>query len=62
MVMEEYARALEVIPFALSQNCGLSPVRIVTELRNKHLKGLKYAGLKARTGHIVDNALEHKIM
>lgn len=62
MVIEEYAQALEVIPFTLSQNCGLNPVKIVTEMRNKHLNGLKYSGLKARSGQIVDNALEHKIM
>lgn len=62
MVISEYAQALEVIPFTLSQNCGLNPVRIVTEMRNKHLNGLKMSGLKARTGQIVDNALENKIM
>lgn len=62
MVIQEYAQALEVIPFTLSQNCGLNPVRIVTEMRNKHLNGLKLSGLKARTGQIVDNALENKIM
>jgi T-complex protein 1 subunit delta len=62
LIMREYAEALEVIPFTLAQNCGLNPVKIVTEMRNKHLSGFTYCGLKARTGQLVDNALEHKIM
>lgn len=62
MVVREYAEALEVIPFTLAENCGISPMRIVTELRNKHKNGLKYSGIKAKTGKLVDNCLEHKIM
>lgn len=31
-------------------------------MRNKHQNGFKSCGLKARTGQLVDNALEHKIM
>ena len=50
MIIGEYARALEVIPFTLAQNCGLNPVKIVTEMRNKHLNKFKYCGLKARSG------------
>lgn len=61
-VVKAFAEALEVIPFTLADNCGLSPLKIVTEMRNKHKKGLKYCGLKARTGTVVDNTFEHKIM
>lgn len=61
-VVEKYAEALEVIPFILASNCGLNPIKIVTEMRSKHQAGFKSCGLKARTGHIVDNTLEHKIM
>lgn len=53
---------MEVIPFTLASNCGLNPVKVVTEMRTKHKNGLKFCGLKARTGQLVDNALEHKIM
>lgn len=61
-VIEKYSEALEVIPFILASNCGLNPIKLVTEMRSKHQSGFKYCGLKARTGHIVDNTLEHKIM
>jgi hypothetical protein len=40
----------------------LNSIRIVTEIRAKHQHGLKYSGLKAWTGQLVDNAFEHKIM
>ena len=62
LIMREYAEAMEIIPFTLARNCGLNPVKIVTEMRNKHLNDFTYCGLKARTGQLVDNALEHKIM
>lgn len=62
LVVKAFAEALEVIPFTLAENCGLSPVKIVTEMRYRHLNGHKFCGLKARTGQLVDNALEHKIM
>lgn len=34
-----YAEALEVIPYTLAENAGLSPINVVTELRNKHNDG-----------------------
>lgn len=61
-IIERYAEALEVIPYILASNCGLNSIKIVTEIRTKHQHGLKYSGLKARTGQLVDNAFEHKIM
>ena len=62
MVIKAFAEALEIIPSTLAENCGLNPIKMVTELRNKHKNGLVNSGIKARTGQIVDNALEHKIM
>merc|ERR1712002_900886 len=40
----QFAEALEVIPFTLAENAGLSPISTVTELRNKHHQGDKTAG------------------
>lgn len=36
MVIKAFAEALEIIPFTLAENCGLNPLKVVTELRNKH--------------------------
>lgn len=61
-VIKAYAEAVEVIPFVLAENCGLSPLKVVTEMRNKHKNGLKFCGLKAKSGGVVDNTFDHKIM
>lgn len=44
-IIEAYAQALEIIPYTLAENAGLSPINVVTELRNRHMKGEKYLGL-----------------
>jgi len=62
MVIKAFAEALEIIPSTLAENCGLNPIKMVTELRNKHKLGLQSCGIKARTGQVVDNTFEHKIM
>jgi T-complex protein 1 subunit delta len=46
---------LEVIPFTLAENAGLSPIQVVTELRNKHLKGEKDAGVSLKRFGITSN-------
>ena len=43
-----YAESLEIIPYTLAENAGLSPINIVTELRNKHANGEKYAGISLK--------------
>jgi T-complex protein 1 subunit delta len=45
---QAYAEALEVIPSTLAENAGLNPIRIVTELRNRHALGEKTAGINVR--------------
>ena len=49
-----FADALEVIPYTLAENAGLKPVEIVTDLRNKHKKGDKNAGINVKKGIISD--------
>jgi len=49
-----YGEALELIPYTLSENAGLNPIVFVTELRNKHHEGVKYAGLNIRKSAIED--------
>jgi len=51
---QAYAEALEVIPYTLSENAGLSPIVTVTELRNRHANGDQSAGINVRRGGISD--------
>jgi T-complex protein 1 subunit delta len=48
LCVRAYAEALEVIPYTLAENAGLSPINIVTELRNRHANGEKNAGISLR--------------
>jgi T-complex protein 1 subunit delta len=43
-----------LIPYTLAENAGLNPIVFVTELRNKHTDGMKYAGLNIRKSAIED--------
>lgn len=62
IVVEYFARALEVIPYTLAENCGLNPVKIVTAIRARHKQGEKNCGLNGKTGVIVDNTIAEQIM
>jgi T-complex protein 1 subunit delta len=56
-----FAEALEVIPCTLAENAGLNPISTVTELRNRHAKGEKTAGINVRKGTIT-NILEENVV
>ena len=56
-----FADALEVIPYTLAENAGLKPVEIVTELRNKHKKGEKNAGINVKKG-IISDMINEKVI
>ncbi|KAJ3054336.1 T-complex protein 1 subunit delta [Rhizophlyctis rosea] len=58
---EAFAEALEVVPTTLAENAGLNPIGIVTELRNRHAKGEKTAGVNVRKGTI-SNILEENVV
>lgn len=47
-----YGEALELIPYTLSENAGMDPIVMVTELRNRHEQGEKYTGLNIRKNTI----------
>jgi len=59
--IREYAKALEIIPYTLSENAGLNPIKMVTELRNRHAKGEKTAGINVRQGSI-SNILDENVL
>lgn len=48
------ADAMEVIPRTLIQNAGASPIRILTNLRAKHVEGKNSYGVDGDTGEVVD--------
>lgn len=56
-----FAEALEVVPYTLSENAGLNPINIVTELRRLHAAGEKYAGINVKKGTIT-NMLEENVV
>jgi T-complex protein 1 subunit delta len=49
-----FAEALEIIPYTLAENAGMNPIKIVTELRNRHAQGDTYAGINVKEGCIDD--------
>lgn len=49
-----FADAMEIIPFTLAENAGLSPINIVTELRNKHAQGEAMAGINVKKSCITN--------
>lgn len=59
--VKAFAQALEIIPYTLSENAGLDPVKFVTELRNAHAKGKKTHGINVKKNKISD-MLELKVV
>lgn len=49
-----YADALEIIPYTLAENAGINPIRLVTELRNRHNLGDACAGIDVKRGAVSD--------
>lgn len=57
----EFANALEFIPNTLSENGGLDPIDILTEIKRRHDSGDRNAGLNLFTNK-VENVLAAKII
>ncbi len=56
-----FADSLEIIPKTLAENAGFDPIDILTGLKEKHESGMKWAGLDAFTGKIID-AWKNKVL
>lgn len=56
-----HTQALEIIPYTLAENAGMNPIRIVTELRNRHNQGDSSSGIDVRRGSITDMWDEHVV-
>mmetsp|Transcript_10558 Transcript_10558/g.28087 ORF Transcript_10558/g.28087 Transcript_10558/m.28087 type:complete len:539 (+) Transcript_10558:1460-3076(+) len=57
-----FGDALEVVPYTLSENAGLFPVEIVTELRRRHAEGEANAGINVKKGRVTDMVQEKVVM
>jgi len=62
LIVRAFADALEVIPYTLAENAGLNPINIVTELRNRHALGHKYAGISIKKGNINDDITGENVL
>ncbi|UCH03212.1 MAG: TCP-1/cpn60 chaperonin family protein [Candidatus Bathyarchaeota archaeon] len=51
-----FAEALEVIPTTLAENAGLDPIDIIVDMRARHEKGEKWAGVDVFSGEVKDMA------
>jgi len=50
----KFADSLEIIPQTLAENAGLDPIEIMAELRSRHEKGEKWAGVDVFEGKVAD--------
>jgi thermosome len=54
LAVECFAEALETIPLTLTENAGLDPIDILSELRAKHEKGETWTGIEVHSGKVQD--------
>jgi thermosome len=56
LAVRGFAEALEAVPMTLTENAGLDPIDILSELRARHEKGEKWAGIEVHDGKVEDMA------
>ncbi len=54
LAVRVFADALESIPVTLSENAGLDPINVLSELRSRHEKGETWAGIEVHSGKVQD--------
>ena len=54
LAVQSFGEAIEIVPLALGENAGLDPIDILSELRARHEKGEKWAGVDVFEGKIKD--------
>ena len=54
LAVQSFAEAMEIVPLTLGENAGLDPIDILSELRARHGKGEKWAGVEVFEGKIRD--------
>jgi len=54
LAVECFAEALETVPLTLTENAGLDPIDVLSELRARHEKGETWAGIEVHSGKVQD--------
>jgi chaperonin GroEL (HSP60 family) len=54
LAVQSFGEGIEIVPLTLSENVGLDPIDILSELRARHEKGEKSAGVDVFAGKIKD--------
>ncbi|MEM2911015.1 MAG: thermosome subunit beta [Candidatus Bathyarchaeia archaeon] len=54
LAVKSFAEALEAIPATLTENAGLDPIDILSELRARHEKGDVWTGIEVTSGKVQD--------
>jgi len=54
LAIRSFGEAMEIIPLTLGENAGLDPIDFLLELRTRHEKGEKWAGVDVFEGRIKD--------
>jgi archaeal chaperonin len=54
LAVKIYAEALEAVAITLTENAGLDPIDILSDLRSRHEKGQIWAGIEALEGKVQD--------
>ena len=54
LAVRGFAEALESIPTTLTENAGLDPIDVLSELRARHEKGETWAGIEVVSGKVQD--------
>jgi chaperonin GroEL (HSP60 family) len=54
LAIKAFAEGLEIIATTLSENAGLDPINILSELRSRHEKGETWAGVEVLSGKVQD--------
>jgi archaeal chaperonin len=56
LAVRAFAEAFEAIPTTLTENAGLDPIDVLSELRARHEKGETWAGIEVNNGKVQDMA------
>ena len=54
LAAKSFAEALEAVPVTLTENAGLDPIDILSELRARHEKGETWTGIEVHSGKVQD--------